>query len=680
MYSRDIISRGCVVDMNELTISCNLESPQEKNTKITISIDNNLEQDLLYKYMVGVNGTWNTLKDFCEENSVEWIPVEDGKYIIMVQGKRKDGDKSFNYVSRMDYIIGKVEEKLISEVALEQYQLKIGDKLNLYVSTDKLPLMFRYCLKVKDEWKIIKDYSADNTLSWVARFEGKGELLVECKNINSKNNYDDFKIVEFEVLPLKDIEITDFKCLTSDLIEGSELIFKVEASCEEGRNILYRFVKISSSGEVKCVQDYSTKKVVSYIETKSGEYKLLCLAKDMYSTNSFDTRAVINFKVKKYKELTIKSFTGDLSSPQLIDTEITLKADIIGGKEVLYRYIIEGENTEDSGYVRNNTYVWKARTPGEYKIKLWAKDKSFEGNYEVEESFNYTIDQKSEEPVIINDVLVDKNRVLVDEKVQVIVNASGGTDLRYSFIASRNGKELDKINYGTGNWMHFIPKDTGEYQLDIMVKDKYSDREYDCHELINIEVLDYIPASIDHVIFSLSEYHVVGDQISLNIITQNSNSVLVNYVLRINNHKVEETGFVKEKGYIFTPKCSGIYTVEIFAKSIESNKSFDCKRDIKIEVHEALPVTNTKITCDKVKFLCHEAVTFGVYSEGGKDVVYEFYLMEKGEWNLVQKYSKKNYYSFMPFSKDEYKILALTKSQHNKVSYEDYDTFSFIVE
>lgn len=667
--------------MNELTISCNLESPQEKNTKIVISIDNNLEENLLYKYMIVCNGIWSTLKDFSEADKVQWIPEEDGKYIIMVQGKRKDGNNSFDYVSRIDYIIGKVEEKLINAVNLDRHDLNLGDKLNLFVDTNKVPLMFRYWLRANDEWEIIKDYSADNTLSWVVKFEGKGELLVECKNIDSKNNYDDFEIISFEALPLKGIEITSFKCLSSDLIRDSELIFKVDATHEEGRTILYKFIKISYNGEAQCIQDYSTKRVVSYLETESGEYRLLCLVKDIYSTKSFDTRAVINFRVKPYKELAIKNFTADLCSPQLTDTPITLKADVIGGKEVLYRYIIDGDYTEDTGYIRNNSYVWKCKASGKYKITLWVKDKSFEGNYEAEESLEFVIDEKSEEPVAINDILIDKNgRILVDEKIQVIVNATGGTDLRYCFIITRNGEELEKIDYGTCNWIKFIPKEQGEYILEVKVKDKYSSRDYDCHKLINIQVLNYIPAYIDHVIFPLREYYVIADKIALDIVTQDSKNVLINYVLKINNHKVEETGFVKEKAYVFNPKCSGTYIVEVFAKNVESNKPFDCKREVKIEVHEAFPVTNTKLTCDKVKVLCNESVTFTVHSEGGKDVVYEFYLMEKGEWSLVQNYSKKNYYTFMPFSIDEYKILVLAKSQYNKVSYEDYDTFVVGVE
>jgi Y_Y_Y domain. len=667
--------------MNELAIICNLESPQEKNSKIVLSIVDTLEEDLLYKYMIGSNGTWTTLKDFSDEKSVEWIPKEDGKYIIMVQAKIKDGHRSFDYVSRIDYIIGKVEEKLINNLSLDQYDLNLGEKLNLFVDTNKVPLMFRYWLRVKNKWEIIKDYSADNTLTWVAKSEGKGQILVECKNIDSKNNYDDFESIEFEVRPLTQIQITDFKCLNSQLIEDTELIFKVESLYKEGRTILYKFIKINSNGESQCVQDYSTQKVVNYVESKNGEYKLLCLAKDMYSTKVFDTRVVINFRVKKYNELLIRNFTSDLSSPQLIQTPINLSAEVIGGREVVYRYIINGSYREDSGYIRNDTYVWKSKMPGKYKITLWVKDKSFEGTYEAAESFDFIVDERSEEPVKIDDILIDKkDKILINEKIQAIVHASGGTDLKYSFIIRRDGKELEKVDYGSCNWINFIPKEQGEYELDIRVKDKYSSREFDSHSVIIMKVLSYIPAKIDYVLFPLREYYMVGDKIILNVVTQNTKNILMKYELKINNHKVEETDFVDEKGYAFTPKCSGTYTVEIFAKSIESDKPFDSKKEVRIEIHETLPVTNTKITSDKVNFLCNEPINFTVQSEGGKDIVYEFFLMEKGEWNLVQNYSKKSYYTFMPFSKDEYKILVLAKSQYTKDSYEDYDTFTFNIE
>jgi hypothetical protein len=132
--------------------------------------------------------------------------------------------------------------------------------------------------------------------------------------------------------------------------------------------------------------------------------------------------------------------------------------------------------------------------------------------------------------------------------------------------------------------------------------------------------------------------------------------------------------------YMFTPKCSGAYSLEVYAKNEKSEKEFDCMKEIKLKIHEALPVTNTKISSDKTKISINEGATFTVKSKGGKDVLYQFYLMNKGDWTLVQDYSKKNYYSFIPFSKGTYKVLALSKSSLKKVSYEDYDIFQFVVE
>ena len=72
-------------------------------------------------------------------------------------------------------------------------------------------------------------------------------------------------------------------------------------------------------------------------------------------------------------------------------------------------------------------------------------------------------------------------------------------------------------------------------------------------------------------------------------------------------------------------------------------------------------------------FIVNETITFVAQSMGGKEVLYEFYLMEKGEWSLVQRFSRKDDYIFMPFIKGIYKMLVLSKSSYKSISYEDYD-------
>lgn len=660
--------------MNEMNILFSLESPQEECKEIIISVENKLEDNLKYKFLVGLEGTWTTLKELSEASSATWKPEKEGKYSIMVQARKKDSNKPFDFMSKVEYIVGASYERLISNIYIDKSEIMVGEKITLTVETTKIPIMYRYWIHENRAWLLIKDYSAENTLTWTSKYSGQQEFLVECKNLDSKNTFDDFMKIQFNVQAVQDLEIMSFKCLTEDMLEGTELVFEVEANHEDNRMVLYKFVKISDEGNSVCIQDYSTKRLVSYVEENKGNYKLLCMAKDMYSLHEFDDRALIHYSVKPYEEINIHSFTSDLSSPQLCDTAIILKCIAKGGKELLYKFKIDGNCPEDSGYIRKNNYIWTPKEAGEYKIDLWVKDASFEDEYEKKASLDFTIDEISNGNVIIEDIILDKKRtVLVGETINVKVKATGGTSLRYSFIVFQNDNEVEKIEFGTHDFVDFTPEESGKFKLEVRVKDKYSKREFDCHAVVYIEALECIPAKIDYVLMPPREYYMVGDTISLEVIAENTRNTLVDYVLKINGRSVEQTNFVEYKNYELKPKCSGTYSIELLAKNKMSANAYDSKKEVKIEVHETLPITDTKILCDKTKFMVNEAITFVAENQGGKEVVYEFYLMEKGDWNLVQKFSRKNDYTFMPFTKGLYRLLVLSKNFYKSISYEDYD-------
>jgi len=664
--------------MNEINIKCTEESPQMKNTPINISVENNRSNTLTYKFMVGSEGTWKNVKDFGSEPSITWIPDEDGKYIIMVQAKEESSLKPFDFVSRMEYIIGKFDTKLLNNIYLEKNVLNVGDKLLVTAEANTEPVMFRFWIREKENWQLIKDYSSENTLNWSVKSPGKQEVMVECRTLDSKNNYDDFQSITFEVKGNKPVEITNFKCLSTELLVDCELDFQVEATQDDTRLILYKFVKINLDGETTCIQEFSTKRLVTYVEKCSGEFKLLCMAKDMYSNSEYDDRAIIAYKIKLYDPISIRTFTTDLSSPQIADTTIVLKPVITGGKNLLYRFIIDGNYGEDSGFSRNSTFTWNAKKAGKYKLMLWVKDSTYDGNYEDSATIDFVIDEVSDEPVKIIQVILDKdNKVLKGEKINLKVVATGGTDIRYSFIVKKGAKEVERIEYGTCNWVDYTPEEKGNYELEVRVKDKYSKREFDGHSSILLEVFDFVPASIDYVLFPPKERYIAGDLITMDVITQNTSDVLLRYVLTINGHKVEETSFVDNNKYGFTPNYPGVYTVEIYAKSKDSDREYDFKKDTVITVEGGFPVTNTKITSDKVEAICNETVSFTVSLKGGKEVLYEFYLWEKNEWNLVQGYSRNKNFSFIPFVPGKYKLLTLCKSQFANCFYEDYDILEF---
>lgn len=667
--------------MNEINIMCSLDSPQDRETNIILTVEQDENEHLLYKFLIGKDCTWKTLREFSSDNTLSWCPDEDGRYIIMVQAKKIDSKRGFDYISKIEYVIGQSKENLIKGLYIDKQDIKIGDKVTITVEGTKIPLMYRYWVREKDKWNLIKEYCPENVLNWTVLTSGIQQILVECKNLDSNNNCDDFETLSFNVKGIRKVEITDFKCLTKNILKNKEISFQISATYEENRMILYKFIRIDCNGNAKCVQDYSTKRNVSYVESEGGEFKLLCYAKDMYSTREFDDRAMIFYKVKNYDKIKIQSFTTDLSSPQICGSSIELKAIVKGGENLLYRFKVKGKQNIDSGFIKKNRYIWKPEESGNYKIYLYVKDQSFPGEYEDKEFLEFNIDEISKEDVKIDDIIYDKkNTYLKNETINVQVEASGGIQLKYSFIIRKKGVEVEKISYGNCNWVNFTPEECGIYQLEIRVKDKYSKRDYDTHTIITMEVKDYIPANIDYILTEHNEYYMVGDKINFQIISQDTKNILLKYKLKINGHEAEETDFITENIYEITPRCRGVYQLEISAKNVKSPEEFDCKKCVRLYVNDCFPVTNTKLKSDKLNFKVNECASFFVTSEGGKDVVYEFYLLEKGDWKLVQRYSKKDYYSFIPFFSGIYKVLVLSKSMYKKQSYEDYDMFEFYVD
>ena len=95
---------------------------------------------------------------------------------------------------------------------------------------------------------------------------------------------------------------------------------------------------------------------------------------------------------------------------------------------------------------------------------------------------------------------------------------------------------------------------------------------------------------------------------------------------------------------------------------------------------DTLPVRDCEITIENEEIKLNNQVTVYANSKGGKQVCYEFYIMEGNNWVKVQEYSRKNYYTFIPFLTGKHKVLVLARSFYKKINYEDYSMIEFEVE
>lgn len=677
--------------MGELLLDIDEREVIEESSPIDIITINTTDEKLIYKILIGKDGVWETLREFGEENEFVWVPKSFGNHMIMVQGKKENSKKPFDYKVTQSVMVNKKnsrpsekivkEEKFINGVYLNKDIFNVGEKAVLKVDSYDENIMYRYFISNKNGRKLVKDYSMDNKLMYTITESGHFEFLIECKAPSSTDAFDEYEKVSFTAKEFIKPEITNIINLSKELLVNSELTFQVEANFEDERTALYKFVKISPDGTRTCIQDFSSRNIVTFKELKEGKYKLLCLIRDMYSNKEFDDRAVMVYDIKPYEPLNLRSFTTDLSSPQIKGEKIFVKAAIDGGSEILYRFKIDGEVAEDSGYSRNSSFLWVPKKEGHYRITLLAKDESYIGDFEVESKIDYKIEKKVAKPIKITDLIFDKDKShVINDVIKLRVSAEGGTDLKYSFIIMKDGEVIEKLSYGSTNWVEFIPKEKGDYQLDVRVKDKYSSKDYDTHTILSFKVREYAEGRIEHILVPAKEYFLVGDQIDIEVITQNTRHVKIKYVTKVNGQMVEETDYIKNKRFSLTPKCPGKYSIDVFARNIKCKDGFDSKREVKLFINEASPITNTKIHASDEKFKMNEEISFSAKCQGGSRVCYEYYIMVNGNWTLVQKYSRKSYYSFRPYVPGTYKVLVLTKSYYKKCAYEDYDTFEFKVQ
>ena len=616
--------------MGDMLIELNKKNDLSVNEEVEISVSAEVKDIINYKFIEGYEGVWNSIQDYSTKQKCTWTPKNVGRYMIMVLGERKYSSKP--YSERINVVVND-KVRLIKDVQFEKNKLYIGDKLNITVVSDEELLLYRFWIKGEVDWEPLRDYGTDNVFNFTANNSGEKEILIECKRIDSSNNVDDFTVIKLDVKDIEEVEITDFKTLTHNMIVGEELIFSVEANYDNKRPLLYKFSKILPNGKIVCVQEFSSKKTVSFKENKSGEYKLLCHVRDMLSNKEYDDRAVLLYKVKPYETIKIKRFETDMSSPQKANVQINLNARVVGGREILYRYIIEGPIADDSGYIRSNSYLWTPEEEGEYTITLKVKDISYKGDYEDIAKISYIINARGERPVRIIDLKCDGGKyVLKNNPVNIRCKACGGSKILYQFRIFKDGKS---------NWISFIPDECGEYEIEVKVKDFYSSKEYDSNISTVINVQDFIPSEIKYILSSSKEIYIVNEPIDIEVIMENTSNSLVRFVTSINGQEVEDTDYVESKLLRLKPRCPGKYNVSIFAKNIKSSKEYDSMESFSVYVHEVMPVSGTKVLPSSDEIKVGRDITFEVESQGGKDVCYEFYMMNKETADLFNKYLSK---------------------------------------
>lgn len=164
------------VKINEFTAS--KESPQVVGTAIDLNVKASGEGTLSYKYEVNSK----VVSNFSNSNKFNWVPTEEGEYIIKVTVKDSNGKTASK---ELKYTITKPETSLeIKDIQFDKNTGEVGSPVKITVATEGTgKILYSVSIhEIKDGWKIINKNSNSNVSQWTPSKAGRYKVWIDAKD------------------------------------------------------------------------------------------------------------------------------------------------------------------------------------------------------------------------------------------------------------------------------------------------------------------------------------------------------------------------------------------------------------------------------------------------------------------------------------------------------------------
>ncbi|NFJ86313.1 N-acetylmuramoyl-L-alanine amidase [Clostridium botulinum] len=179
----------------------------------------NSANGVLYQFWVKDLSTnsWTMIKDYREENSINWKPTVGGKYLVGIHVKDKysidtlDDHIYENYTILSDNArLEKVEVKLDGNSISNN--LNVGKTYTIEGSaTSKNGVLYQFWVKDLsiNSWAMLRDYGESNNITYTPTKSGQYLIGVHVKDKNSKESLDDFKYNQYSIIGYNKTVIVD---------------------------------------------------------------------------------------------------------------------------------------------------------------------------------------------------------------------------------------------------------------------------------------------------------------------------------------------------------------------------------------------------------------------------------------------------------------------------------------
>ena len=338
-------------------------------------------------------------------------------------------------------------------------------------------ILYKYLLDGRE----VRKWSRTNSWSWLSQGLPAREYQISVLAIDGKHASEDsfdsimnasFTLSRANQAPvLQELKMNR----SSPQSRGGMITWTASAFDPDNDTIYYKFMENDAD-----VTDWSPSNswVWNTSSEKPGDYRIAVLAKDGLhaSKESFDSSLEGTFALTSPNNSPeVKELKADRSSPQAKGGVITWTATAVDpdGDEISYKFL--ANDIEVEGWSSSDSWVWdtSSATPGEYRIKVLARD----GKHASKDSFDSSKDAAitilaSNQPPALKALVPDKTSPQV-QGATVIWKAEAqdaeGDSILYKF--QLNGRDMSRWSE-LSSWK-WSSKDlaAGDYKIRVLARD-----------------------------------------------------------------------------------------------------------------------------------------------------------------------------------------------------------------
>lgn len=276
-----------------------------------------------------------------------------------------------------------------------------------------------------------------------------------------------------------------------------------------------------------------------------------------------------------------------------LDYLVEVDGDSLNG--MMCKYLLKDPSSEETvvlkDYCEETSYTFVPDKPGKFELVVQVKDKNSDSEYD--EFSSKEIEVKQVPPAKLVSFKVSEGKYIgTNYKISARGDSVNGVVYKYLLKDLDTGKVSLLRDYSEKSSYTYVPKKVGSYQVQVHIRDKKSNEEYEVKESKDIKVRDLPPAKLTS--FTVYQAGYVGSDYAISAKGDSVNGVVYRYLLKdLSTGKLTLLRDYSEKSsYTYLPQKEGSYQIQIQIRDKKSKNDYDVtdSKDIVVKPKKEDPI------------------------------------------------------------------------------------------